>query len=152
VQCGVAHSSEHEHNGEPGHRVTIELSMTDPCILRGGPNHCIEVLLGVSGDTPACWIVSGDKCAQLGADYILVQPSVVEKDPTRGWLPLGGKHPTDIYIGQTESPELDLGPSVEGEHLLISYFDSTICLFRIGNRSPVVVRAKADTVIDDGSR
>ena len=117
--------------------------MTDPCVLSGDQTDCVEIRLGVDSDTPTCWLVGGQQCEQLGADYILIQPSVIERDPTRGWLPLGGRHPADIWIGHDQTPELDLGDSIEGEHLLVSCVDETICLFRIGDRSPVYVLPRA---------
>lgn len=128
----------------------IELSMEEPCLLRGSAERCTELVLGRSGDTPQCFLLAGERCHQLGADYVIVQPTVVGRDPTRGWLPLGGRHPTDIYIGRTESPELDLGPSVEGEHLFVSCEGNTICLFVIGDRSPVLVRTEPTLVITSG--
>jgi hypothetical protein len=123
--------------------------MTNPCVLSRDPNHCVEILLGKDNDTPTCWLIGGARCKQLGADYILVQPSVMENDPTRGWLPLGGRHPSDIFIGHDQTPELDLGASIEGEQLLVSCVDDTICLFRIGDRSPVTVNVRANAVIND---
>lgn len=78
----------------------------------------IALRLGAPGADP-CYLVRGESCPQLGAEYIVVQPEVLDRDATRGWLPIGGRHPDTVCLGRSESPELDYGEMVSREHLHI---------------------------------
>jgi hypothetical protein len=73
--------------------------------------------------------VQGSECPQLRADYILVQPDVLAKDPRRGWVPIGSPAPENrgegwagdlVYIGRQDTPQLRLGPDVSRRHAYIS--------------------------------
>lgn len=86
--------------------------------------HPIAIDFGRTSETSRCFLVHGRECPQLNADYILIQPDVIAKDPRRGWVPIGGQHvlrPEEqareaVYVGREETPQLRLGPDVSRSH------------------------------------
>lgn len=122
---------------DPEHkRVEFELmlgSMQDGeyvevCIDRDF-QHPIEIDFGRTPETSTCFLVQGRECPQLKADYILIQPDVIAKDPRKGWVPIGGMHarrPKEealetVYIGRDETPQLRLGPDVSRTHASVDF-------------------------------
>jgi hypothetical protein len=89
--------------------------------------HRIELRFGRTSETSPCLLVPGSECPQLGAEYVLIQPDVIAKDPRKGWVPLGGIHavtPTALdtaYVGREESPQLRLGPDVSRHHAEVAF-------------------------------
>lgn len=87
----------------------------------------VEIVFG-GDDAGRCTLLHGSSCPQLGAEYVLCQPEVVARDPRRGWLPLGGRHRDQLYLGRDDSPELVLGPSVSHDHAWLLLTTSEILL------------------------
>jgi hypothetical protein len=114
-------------------RVDFELMLTPPgehggeVEIKRDFKHPIELRFGRTPETSPCILIHGEECPQLGADYILIQPDVIAKDPQKGWVPLGGVHarspqtPDTAYIGRRESPQLRLGPDVSRHHAEVVY-------------------------------
>lgn len=82
-------------------------------LLKGNFEHLVELRLGWDERTPPIYLIPGKRCPQLGADYLVVQPSVVRENPSRGWLPVGGRFGSDVQLGRDWSPELELGQDVD---------------------------------------
>jgi hypothetical protein len=118
--------------GEPdSERIEFELMLTPTD--EGGASveikpdfkHPIELRFGRTAETSPCFLVHGSECPQLGAEYVLIQPDVIAKDPRKGWEPIGGT-PVDrfgtAYIGRgEETPQLRLGPDVSRHHAQIEH-------------------------------
>lgn len=81
--------------------------------------HPVELRLGDPTTAHRCVLVHGREWPQLGADYIVLQPEVVSKDPSRGWLPVGGLFPKTVVLGREASPAMEFGADVSREHCSI---------------------------------
>lgn len=57
--------------------------------------------------TPEILVCAGREVPQLGAPYLLVQPEIVAGDWRRGWVPVGGDWPTELYLREQESLSID---------------------------------------------
>jgi hypothetical protein len=110
-------------------RIEFELMLTPDreggATVRIKPDfkHPVELRFGRTPETSPCFLVHGSECPQLGAEFILVQPDVIAKDPRKGWEPIGGLRVDRIaYIGRgEESPQLRLGPDVSRLHAEVEY-------------------------------
>jgi hypothetical protein len=82
-------------------------------------DQALELRLGNARSEPLI-IVNGVYAGQLGAEYIVVQPSVLRATAARrGWMPLGGVHSPQLSLGSDAAEEcgFDLNAKVEGHHL-----------------------------------
>lgn len=69
-------------------------------------------------DTPDIQIVRGENVPQLDALYVLAQPDVIAEDWRRGWIPVGGHWPDEIYLREQE--RLRLG-ELDGDPVMWGY-------------------------------
>lgn len=79
----------------------------------------VELRFGRSPETPPCRLIRGLGIPQLDAEWILVQPDVVRRDPARGWLPLGGRFLGSAVVGRAYTPMFEFGADVSREQLRI---------------------------------
>lgn len=106
----------------------------------------VDMRLGCTTVEQRVVLIHGRECPQLGASYLLVQPDVVARDPRRGWLPLGGRHPEQLFLGSEDSPELELGDGVDPDHAVVSITSEGICITD-GSSTGTDVRAHPDDVM-----
>lgn len=113
-----------EHERAAGRR-TYELTTSDEdvpsLVIRADFVGVVELRLGRTSDTSPCYLVRGEVCPQLAADYIVVQPDVMRQDPTKGWVPIGDTYPGDVCLGRRLTPQLRLGPDVSRDHCYIGW-------------------------------
>ncbi len=87
--------------------------------LNGDLTYPVELQFGAAEQTSPCFIVKADHYPELRAPHIVIQPDVAAKDPSKGWVPLGGDHHDMISLGTETTPSFRLGPDVEDEHVFI---------------------------------
>ncbi len=63
-------------------------------------------------------VVRGELVPQVGALYVLSQPDVIAEDWRRGWIPVGGRWPNEVYLREQES--LRLG-KLDGDPVMWAY-------------------------------
>lgn len=101
----------------PGDEKDVELPFSGNLVLRLG-----------SPDALPCYLARATCLPQLGAEYVLLQPEVVARDPRQGWLPLGGLHSVSLCLGRGESPGLDLPVTASREHLYLTLGEHELTL------------------------
>ncbi len=131
-------------------RIEYELVGRQGVPLRRDFKHPVEIRLGRDERTSACYLVKGDRCPQLGAELIVVQPAVVHQDPTRGWAGIGGRFEDTVDLGREVSPQLRLGPDVSREHCFIDMGHELINIGNLGRNGTRVVVAPDDLGLDIG--
>jgi hypothetical protein len=93
-------------------------------MIEPGFGHPIEFRFGRTRKTSPCLLVHGRECPQLGAEYVLVQPDVIAKDPRKGWMPIGGHWAETqadlVYVGREDTPQFRFGPDVSRCHAYLS--------------------------------
>lgn len=111
----------------------------------------VEIQLSDSEESPTVHLVHGRVAPQLRAEYILIQPDVIEKDPRRGWLPLGGVHYREVDVGRESSPQFDFDDDVAGAHCTIKGLGSnrlSIDDISADGRG-ITVKARSDDLLSD---
>lgn len=108
----------------------------------------IELCLSPAGSTKPIYLEHGERCRQLGAALVLIQPEVVRLDPSRGWAAVGGRYESWVDVGREVSPQFELGADVSRDHATVSLNEDCIDIATYGRHGLAIEMTPDDLAAD----